>query len=104
MAEHLREQTIPEEMVAMADYYLRGVMTTSSWVAVRVTSKLSACATAMGMSWRGMAAVPVTSARFIRLRSIFSVPLDRIAFEGALGRLPLRLQLLTDDLADGVRQ
>ena len=25
MAEHLREQTIPEEMVAMADYYLRGV-------------------------------------------------------------------------------
>src|SRR3954453_6601152 len=25
MAEHLREQTIPEEMVSMADYYLRGV-------------------------------------------------------------------------------
>src|SRR4051794_1514742 len=25
MAEHLREQTIPEEMIAMADYYLRGV-------------------------------------------------------------------------------
>lgn len=25
MAEHLREQTLPEEMVAMADYYLRGV-------------------------------------------------------------------------------
>jgi hypothetical protein len=25
MAEHLREQTIPEELVAMADYYLRGV-------------------------------------------------------------------------------
>src|SRR3954451_21048012 len=25
MAEHLREQTIPEQMVAMADYYLRGV-------------------------------------------------------------------------------
>ena len=25
MAEHLREQTMPEEMVAMADYYLRGV-------------------------------------------------------------------------------
>src|SRR3954447_20965136 len=25
MAEHLREQTIPDEMVAMADYYLRGV-------------------------------------------------------------------------------
>src|SRR3954470_22618501 len=25
MAEHLRERTIPEEMVAMADYYLRGV-------------------------------------------------------------------------------
>ena len=25
MAEHLREQTLPEELVAMADYYLRGV-------------------------------------------------------------------------------
>ncbi len=25
MAEHLREQTLPEEMIAMADYYLRGV-------------------------------------------------------------------------------
>ena len=25
MAEHLREQTMPEDMVAMADYYLRGV-------------------------------------------------------------------------------
>ena len=25
MAEHLREQTLLEEMVAMADYYLRGV-------------------------------------------------------------------------------
>jgi hypothetical protein len=25
MAQHLREQTIPEEMVTMADYYLRGV-------------------------------------------------------------------------------
>ena len=28
MAEHLREQTMPEEMVAMADYYLRGVKRT----------------------------------------------------------------------------
>ena len=27
MAEHLREQTLPAEMVDMADYYLRGVGT-----------------------------------------------------------------------------
>ena len=25
MAEHLRQQTLPEELVSMADYYLRGV-------------------------------------------------------------------------------
>ncbi|HEX3576903.1 MAG TPA: MobF family relaxase [Rhodopila sp.] len=30
MAEHLREQTLPEEMVAMADYYLRGVKRTET--------------------------------------------------------------------------
>jgi phage/plasmid primase-like uncharacterized protein len=30
MAEHLREQTLPEEMVAMADYYLRGVKRTEA--------------------------------------------------------------------------
>src|SRR3984957_10147646 len=29
MAEHLREQTLPEELVAMADYYLRGVKRTA---------------------------------------------------------------------------
>ncbi len=51
MAEHLREQTLPEEMIEMADYYLRGVRRTEvmGTAAVPRQNMAPAVAAALGL-------------------------------------------------------